>query len=201
MKFIIPLLLAALSLVGCAEMSPYLIGRISDASAWDTRKAELEQFSSWTMTGRVAVQSDKEGWSATLHWDQDDENYVMRFIAPLGQGTYELEGDTVQVSLLTAENRIYNAQDPENLMQDNLGWSVPLHGLKYWVRGIPEPGVEHDNLVLDEQGRMTDLQQSGWRISILRYMQLENTDLPGKLFMSNDRFKLRIVVAGWKTGT
>ena len=194
-------MLAVLSLAGCAELSPYLTEQVADETAWDSRKIELEHFDKWTITGRVAVQSGQEGWSATLHWDQDHDRYNMRFIAPLGQGTYELEGGPERVSLLTAENRTFNAEDPESLLLDNLGWSVPLHGLKYWVRGIPEPGVAHENLVLDDKGRMTDLQQSGWRISILRYMTQENTDLPGKLFMSNDRFKLRIVVAGWKTGT
>ncbi|MGH8120912.1 MAG: lipoprotein insertase outer membrane protein LolB, partial [Gammaproteobacteria bacterium] len=79
--------------------------------------------------------------------------------------------------------------------------NVPLHGLKYWVMGVPEPGIETDNLLLDDKGRMTDLQQSGWRISISRYSEFNGKELPSKLFMQNDRFQLRLVVLAWKTTT
>ncbi|NIN34367.1 MAG: lipoprotein localization factor LolB, partial [Gammaproteobacteria bacterium] len=57
-------------------------------------------------------------------------------ISPLGRGTYQLNGDSQLVSLLTAENKLYQAETPEILLQNNLGWSVPVDGLKYWVKGI-----------------------------------------------------------------
>lgn len=194
------LILAAV-LAGCAEISPLLVEQGTNQSVWERRQQILNDFDLWTITGRVAVQSGQEGWSATLHWEQDRDKYAMRFISPLGQGTYQLYGDNRKVSLLTADNKLYQASDPESLLMNNLGWSVPLHGLRYWVRGVPEPGIETENIIIDEQGRMTDLQQSGWRISISRYTELDGTDMPSKLFMTNDRFKLRIVVQDWKTKT
>lgn len=198
---ILSVLILATAVAGCAEVSPLLVGQKADHSAWESRQKILNELDLWTITGRVAVQTGEEGWSATLYWQQDRDTYTMRFIAPLGQGTYQLYGDGQQVSMVTADNKLFQAGDPESLLMDNLGWSVPLHGLRYWVRGVPEPGIETENIIIDDQGRMTDLQQSGWRISILRYTDLDGTDLPGKLFMSNDRFKLRIVVQDWKTKT
>lgn len=160
---------------------------------------DLYKLQQWSIQGHLAVQTGGEGWSATLHWDQDNQNYMLRFIAPLGQGTYQLSGDSGKVTLLTADNKVYQATDAESLLLDNLGWNVPLHGLKYWVRGVPEPGVATDNLLLDDKGRMTDLQQSGWHISISRYSEFGGKELPSKLFMQNDRFQLRLVVLDWKT--
>lgn len=200
MRFLSVLILAT-AVAGCAEISPVPVGQEADQSAWERHQKIINDLDLWTITGRVAVQTGEEGWSATLYWQQDRENYTMRFIAPLGQGTYQLNGDNRQVSLITADNKHFQASDPEDLLMDNLGWSVPVHGLRYWVRGVPEPGIETENIIIDEQGRMTDLQQSGWRISISRYTEQDGTDLPGKLFMSNDRFKLRIVVQDWKTKT
>lgn len=200
MKFHAVILLAAL-LTGCAEISPLLVDQESDQASWEKRQQAISDLQLWTITGRVAVQAGEEGWSATLHWQQDHEKYAMRFIAPFGQGTYQLYSDGQQVSLLTAENKLFHAESPESLLLDNLGWSVPLHGLRYWVRGVPEPGVKADNLIIDGAGRMTDLQQSGWRISISDYTRLDGTDMPSKLFMANDQFKLRIVVQDWKTKT
>lgn len=194
-------LFLAVSLAGCADLAVLTPEGQVDSNAWNTRQQDLYKLLRWSLKGKLAVQSGNEGWSAILHWDQDAQNYTMRFIAPLGQGTYELSGGPGAVTLLTADNHLYKSAGPEDLLQDNLGWNVPLHGLQYWVRGVPEPGVATDYLLLDEEGRMTDLQQSGWRISILNYRKVEGMQLPAKLFMQNDRFQLRLVVHDWKAAT
>lgn len=201
MNRLFPLLLVML-LAGCAGM-PYWSsapGEI-DTNAWDLRQEALNKINTWSIKGRLAVQDGQGGWSATLFWDQKNQSYRMRFVAPLGQGTYQLQGDNDLVSLLTADNKLYQADTPETLLLDNMGWSVPLHGLKYWIKGVPEPGKSTENLLLDDQGRLTDMQQSGWRISISRYTDFNGTQLPSKLYMHNDRFKLRLVVDDWKTSS
>ncbi len=197
MKRLIPLLLVLL-LAGCAEM-PFGPERKPNTAAWDLRQEALNQLQSWSIKGRLAVQTKEEGWTATLHWSQKLEAYTMRFIAPLGRGTYQLQGDDQNVFLLTADNRLYQAADPESLLQENLGWSVPLQGFKYWVKGVPEPGIDVQKMLLDDQGRIIDMEQSGWTINISRYMDVEGAQLPEKLSIQNDRIKLKLVVADWKT--
>lgn len=194
------LLLLVMLLAGCAELS-FLTPppKTADIAAWSLRQEALNRLTTWSLRGRLAVQAGAEGWSATMHWDQDVQNYTLRLIAPLGQGTYQLEGDDQIVSLLTPDNKLFQASTPERLLRENLGWEVPLHGLKYWVKGVPEPGVDSANLVLDEQGRMTGLEQSGWRINISRYSDFNGAQMPSKINMQNDRLKLRIVVQDWKT--
>jgi outer membrane lipoprotein LolB len=186
-------------MAGCADLAPVAPGGKFADAAWDARLADLYRLRQWSIHGHLAIQAGGEGWSATLQWDQDNQNYMLRFIAPLGQGTYQLSGDEVKATLLTADNKVYRATDVESLLQDNLGWNIPLHGLQYWVRGAPEPGITTDNLVLDDKGRMTDLQQSGWRINISKYEEFNGKELPSKLLMQNERFQLRLVVLGWKT--
>ena len=199
MKITIPLLLV-LILTGCAGI-PLFGTQKANVPAWDLRQEALNKLENWSLTGRIVILSGDDGWSATLHWNQEEGNYTMRFIAPLGQGTYQLYGDEKLVSFLTDKNELYQADDPEQLLQSTMGWSVPVHGLKYWIKGIPEPGIESKNLLLDEQGRMTELQQSGWSISISRYNDFDGTQLPSKLSMQNERIKLRLVIQDWKTNT
>ena len=191
--------LLVVCVTGCADFALVSPAVKPGGPAWDARLQDLYQIQRWSIQGRLAVQAGGEGWSATLHWDQDKQTYMLRFIAPLGQGTYQLSGDGEKVTLVTSDNKVYRAMDAESLLQDNFGWNVPQHGLQYWVRGVPEPGVATENLLLDDKGRMTDLQQSGWRISISRYGEFGGKELPSKLFMQNDRFQLRLVVLDWKT--
>ena len=53
---------------------------------------QREQIKSWDLKGRLSLTSEKESGTMTFHWTQDQERYLMRFIAPLGQGTYALRG-------------------------------------------------------------------------------------------------------------
>jgi len=192
--------LLAILMAGCAEI-PLLQsekGKL-DSDVTDARLNILYGLNTWALKGRIGIQTDKEGVTATLHWAQVGDRYQLRFIAPLSQGTYELRGNQQQVTLLTAKNERFIAKDPEQLLLDNIGWKIPLNGLNYWVRGLPEPGADIDNLVKDDKGRIKDMEQSGWRISILRYTKVNEFELPGKLFLQNDRFKLRLVIQGWQT--
>ena len=184
-------------LAACAQLPFLPTGTTPQAKAWKLREAALQGLRQWTLHGRVAVQNGKEGFSAGLRWVQQGPAYQLRLMAPLGQGTYELQGDAHGVTLHTADNRVLHAADAQGLMQDNLGWSAPVAGLRYWVLGIPEPGVPVDYLRVDEQGRLSDLEQSGWRISVLDYRQAGKLVLPSKLYMHNDTLELRMVVQSW----
>ena len=192
------LLVVTLLLSACAE-TPALKSSIGQESAWERHSRELSRLQVWKAKGRLAIQADEDGWTASIHWDQDHDNYRIRLIAPLGQGTYELTGSDEGVVMTTADNRILNARNPERLLEDNLGWQVRLSGLRYWILGLPEPGVDAEQVNFDNEGRLSDMQQAGWRVSVLRYIGTDGLQLPGKLFMHNDRFKLRLVIHEWET--
>ncbi|MCI0401607.1 MAG: lipoprotein insertase outer membrane protein LolB [Gammaproteobacteria bacterium] len=192
--------LAALAvlLTACAELPSTPIPGTPLQEAWRSHQAELLTLQHWSLTGRVAIQTEKDGWNATLRWTQQDDAYSMRVISPFGQGSYELQGSAHGVIMRTADNQTLVAQDVEALMLENLGWSVPVAGLRYWVRGIPEPAWPVDTIALNDEGYMADLQQSGWRVSVLRYVKQGDLTLPAKLFMHNARFKVRLVVENWE---
>lgn len=180
-------------LTGCSEI-PSRPQRDNDIAQQNQR----EQIKRWKLNGRFSLSSEKENGTVTFHWTQDDERYLMRFIAPLGQGTYALrggEGDGVY--LLTAKNEMLHADDAESLLSQSVGWYVPMSGFRYWVRGLPEPGVEITNQQFDEQGRVEEMQQDDWKISIKRYMDVDGVGLPGKIFMHNDHFKLKLIIQAW----
>ena len=161
---------------------------------------QREQIQSWKLNGRLSITSEKESGTVSFYWSQDYERYLMSFIAPLGQGTFALrggEGDGVY--LLTAKDKVLHADDAETLLQQSVGWHVPVSGFRYWVRGLPEPGVDVTNQQFDDQGLITEMQQADWNIRIKRYMDVEGLDLPAKIFMHNDHVKLKLIIQTWDT--
>ena len=157
----------------------------------------LEAIRNWQVDGRIAIQRGDEGWSAKLRWDQRTDGFQMRLIAPLGRGTYQLAGDDTRVELSMPDGRTFAAADAEALMREHLGWSLPVAGAEYWMRGLVAPGPEPAYIRHDEAGQLTDLEQSGWRVSILKRIESGGFNLPAKLFMHYGDMKVRIVVANW----
>ena len=93
---------------------------------------------------------------------------------------------------------VLTAITPEKLIRDELGWDVNLAGLKYWIRGIPEPNSKYSQLLLDEKGRLQDMKQSGFTISILRYTDKKNISLPAMLCIKSKDIELRLVIQNWE---
>jgi outer membrane lipoprotein LolB len=195
--------LAWLSLVGllagCAgRLPPPLAPTLPPAQqAWDARVAALTPLTTWALEGRLAVQRDKEGGQARLQWRQQGAAFELRIIAPLAQGTSVLWGDTGAVALVTADGHRYTAPDVDVLMATHLNWSLPVAGARYWVLGLPAPGHPIANIRYDDSGRLSDLAQDGWRISVLDYQDVAGTSLPRKLFLLGDKLQLRMVITQW----
>jgi outer membrane biogenesis lipoprotein LolB len=58
--------------------------------------------------------------------------------------------------------------------------------------------VEIDNYQLDNNGRLSLLQQADWMITYERYQPVKGVSLPSKLALENKEFKVKIVVALWE---
>ena len=189
---LLPVLAVISALAGCAggslRSAPPPVAPPVDA---------LEAIRDWQVDGRIAIQRGDEGWSAKLRWDQRADGYQVRLIAPLGRGTYELAGDASRVELSVPDGRTFVATDAEALMREHLGWSLPVSGAEYWMRGLVAPDSEPGYIRRDEAGQLTDLEQGGWRVSILKRSASAGFNLPAKLFMHYGEMKVRIVVANW----
>lgn len=202
MKFLLPPLLA-LFLGACTTLLPTTDpGEVSPpgGDAWREHADSVVSLEGWFLKGRLVIRTEQEGWNASLHWRQQDERFNLRVLAPLGQGSVELsgrEGDTI--TLVTSDNERYSAPDAESLMERQLGWSMPVAGLNYWIRGLPARDGGITAAEPDDRGRIARLEQNGWVVEISEYTRALGRDLPRKLRISNDRFEVRLVIQSWET--
>ncbi|MDH3343270.1 MAG: lipoprotein insertase outer membrane protein LolB [Gammaproteobacteria bacterium] len=196
---VLVLLLAAL-LVGCATHS---VAPALDAEAvdrlWESRQAQLGELAGWQMKGRVAVKSEQDSWSASMSWQQQAEAFDIRFSSMLGQRMAQLKGDALTASLYLPDDRVLSASNVSELLDDELGWSVPMDGLRYWLVGMPAPmAVGKSNKALDELGRLQWLEQSGWRIEYQRYRAAGILEVPKKMVLTRNDLRVRLVIDRWQ---
>ena len=179
-------LLLALLLGGCAAL-PTVTPQHPEAAA------ELDR---WAFNGRVSLTREEAGWHAALAWHEYAGEYDLRVTGPLGQGAFELSGNAAGVKLVDADSRTYTARDADALLRHVTGWTLPVTGMHYWVRGLAVPGVEA-RVEQDAAGLVSRLDQSGWVIRYDRYQPVDGVMLPGRLRMEQDNVSVRLVIDEW----
>lgn len=193
------LLLTAL-LTGCASVPQ--LPTADQHLLWQQHRQSLEQKADWTITARIAGSTEDDGWNGKLSWRQSAENYQMHFQAPFGQGALQLLGNADRVEMRTSDNQMLVADDVESLLYEQMGWRLPLKGLRYWVLGLPMPVTEPEQaepvLSFDDLGRLTSLRQSQWQVNYEAYRRVDEIELPRKVFLENHTLSLRLVIDRWQ---
>lgn len=193
------LFLALLS--GCAT-TPQLPLAEQDR-LWQQHRLSLAQETNWALSARISGNSEDDGWSGKLTWQQTGENYRIHFQAPFGQGAAQLLGEPGYVEMRAADGQVFAAADAESLLYQQLGWRLPLAGLRYWVLGLPMPESEpvpESVLAFDGVGRLARITQAQWQIRYSGYRQVGGLALPKKMYLENASLNVRLVIDRWQFG-
>lgn len=172
---------------------------IAQQAAWELHRVTLENIHSWNLKGRVAGKSNDEGFRTGVRWQQNQQMFNIDLHGPLGRKVAVITGDDKKVELNTSKGEHYSAADSEALMQELFGYSLPINGLRFWMRGIPDPEQRYASLELDEMGRLKQLHQAGWIIEFNRYHESDPA-LPAFIKLSNSTLNANIKIDKWILG-
>lgn len=187
-------LIICVFLTACATV-PIQEVPLNQNISWNTRASQLNTISEWKLQGAVALATSHGGQNASMTWQQDKANYQIDLFGPLGVGHITLKGDANNVVLL-ANGKTIQASSPEMLMQEVLGWQLPISHLYYWVRGIPAPNLAK-TMTFDPYHHLLTLSQQGWIIQYQRYSNVQGVDVPTKILLKNGELRVVIVISDW----
>ncbi len=119
--------------------------------------------------------------------------------APFGQGVFRIESEPGEpYRLRLPDGRVFENLSAEALLEDVIGWSLPIEGLDYWIRGMPRPRSDYSHRVRAD-GRTRSIKQDQWEISYLDYFeQQEDSRLPRKIKLANDTITVKLIVERWQ---
>ncbi len=170
-------------LTGCAT-APVAVQRAHEVDA------------PFAFSGRVSVKQGEHRDSAGLRWVHRAPEDEILLLAPLGQTVARIHRDVQEVTLEAGGKR-YAAQDMEALMQQVLGWQLPLSGLRYWVTALPAPeglsGMERNG-----NGQVSVLRQQGWEIRYTRYAAAMPDALPLRLSLKREDLEVLLLIDEWE---
>lgn len=181
--------LTGLLLTACSTFTPTQL-------PWAQRQAQLNHITQWHSSGVVGIRTPTEAWSATFNWEQHPERFHLQLFAPLGAGNLILSGNAQQTELINSKGEHYQASTVEALLAERTGWYLPVSLLRYWILGKPAPKLS-SQLAFDQYHRLSVLHQAGWTVNYQHYQIVNNIELPTALELSNQYFKIRLIIKHW----
>ena len=87
------------------------------------------------------------------------------------------------------------AADAESLTHEAFGYALPVSGLVWWVRGLPDPARAFEARH-GAYGQLAQLRQDGW---VIDYLQYAADARPRKLVVAREGLSIRLVADSWQT--
>ena len=187
--FVTPLLTVLLSaLLASCSLLP---------SSSTEQQSQLDRIQHFEVRGKISVRSPDDSVTGYLRWEQDHQQYDLFITGPLGQGSSRLYGDQSHASLtLPDQQESLTAASAEQLMAEQMGWYIPVQGIRYWIKGQPSPSSE-SQAEYDEYGMLASLRQDGWSITFKRYQQYQGSWLPGLIKLKGYDYQLTVAINDW----
>lgn len=155
-----------------------------------TARERLYNLEQWSFDGRLALTGKNDSWSANINWGHKPDDEKIKLSGPLGQGAtvIQLMGNLVTID--RGDGRVQSSTQPEEFINQQLGMFVPVHSLRYWVIGLPEPT---DPFVETATG----FKQAGWLVEYKQMQPVDNQSMPRKITVANEQVKLKLIIDQW----
>jgi outer membrane lipoprotein LolB len=159
---------AIVALSGCASVKPQGPSMSNAATAVTAQTSRAYH-------GRFAVQYvDQNGQQRNAYgnfdWQERGDTVTLQLRNPLGQTMAIVTSSPSAATLELPNRQPLTADNVSTLMQNALGFALPVEGLRYWLQPSVAPTskatTEKDP---QQETRLKEIQQDGWTIDYIAY--------------------------------
>ena len=191
----------ALLLASCSQ-SRFPSDSVTAAERWDKHQLSAAARDQWDIQARAVVRLQGEAYNLGIQWREHQGERLILLQAPFGQGVIRLEaapGQQYRLSL--PDGRVLRDHSPEALLESVIGWSIPVSGLHYWIRGIPSPGKPYSHR-LNDADNARQIKQDQWTIEYKDYFAPDQgLALPRRIELTYDQILIRMVIERWQSAS
>ena len=141
---------------------------------------------SWQLRGKIGIRSDQGSANLSFVWDQSPHSYEISLTGILGAMVARLNGDAHEVVLTLPDGSEHHGSNIDALLEDQLGYQLPVSLLQYWVRGVPDPRFTY-------KSTGDGFYQQGWRVELQQF----GARGPRKSQVRQADVRLRLVALEW----
>lgn len=203
--------LTLLTLSGCQLLEPRHepgANQLADAR----NQQQLSELRHWRLQGKISIaQGSRREHAAISYWIQQGDTFEANLTSPLlGLAATTLVGNPDSLRIETAGEPARESRQPSLLVQQVLGWPLPLSAIPFWIKGSPAPESPHRWRDIPESGAI-QLEQQDWIIRYDRIAPLALTDgdsnrsqpvqLPHRVVLQRTDVEIKVIITEWEAQT
>jgi outer membrane lipoprotein LolB len=185
-----------LLLVSCATIKEQVK---TEPASWAAEQAKRQQIKTWEVRGRLGVQTELTGGSMDIIWKNDGDDFSIRLIAPMGAGSYLVQGDKGQAVIRFPNGSTKTIKNIDNVFSSMLEVDLPASAVKDWIRGIPSKTLSVEQISWDKKGHLNRVKQAGWNVEMTKYAG-DKIAMPHNIYLSRDgesELDMRLILRQW----
>lgn len=186
----------ARSLLRCLCILALLSSAACEHMAKKPSTATIKYSETWQASGKLAVRFDGQNKTANFNWVNRAEDYDIALFGFLGLGNAAIKKRADKVTL-EAKDGNFSASSAEDLMLQQLGWSIPVSDLRYWIKGLPSPHSTASEQSFYPGGHTKTLQQNTWQLTF-EYEDETTHSLPQKIQALHPQMRLTLIIKSWE---
>ena len=170
-----------------------------EPAAWVAEQQKRQQVNNWEIRGRLGVQTENNGGTMDIIWKNADQDYSIRLIAPLGAGSYLVQGNRDHAEIRFPDGQTDTVSNIDVVFNSIFEVDLPVSAVKDWIRGLPSKALTVEQISWNEQGLLTKIKQSGWNVEMSKYTG-DKILMPHAIYLSrdgNDELDVRLVLRQW----
>lgn len=170
-----------------------------EPAEWPAELQKRQQISSWEIRGRLGVQAKDTGGSMDIIWQQSDDDFTIRLLAPLGAGNYLIQGEKGAAEIRFPDGTKKWVDNTEDIFEYVLDVKLPASAVKDWIRGLPASGLATESTVWNTKGLIDRIKQSGWNVEMRKYSG-DKILVPHSIYLSRDddsELDIRLLLRQW----
>lgn len=161
--------------------------------------ARLEAISSFTLSGKLQVQTAQRQFSAPIHWVHTVDGDTIFLMGPMGEVVARLDVTRLGAVLRTQKEE-RRADQPGVLLETVTGYAFPVDGFSSWVLGKPK-SARAENFLWRKDGHLLALAEDGWQIRYTAYQEIQGLLLPQKVEVERPEARVVLIIESWSLPT
>lgn len=169
---------AVLSLSGCASFYDTTV------SNPDIYHKPQNVDTSYNIDGRFSIINHQKDYYGNFNWQHESDFDSLSLMSPLGNAVAKITVES-SVAILETSDGKYSGTDLDELLIRQLGFTLPVSYLHYWVQGIPLPNYPV------ESSLSSGFSQLNWNIEYLRWQDVNH---PQIVQVSNKDLRIKLLI-------
>ncbi|MDT8283071.1 MAG: lipoprotein insertase outer membrane protein LolB [Gammaproteobacteria bacterium] len=168
-------------------------------AGWSAEIQKRQQITAWELRGRLGVQTRDTGGSMDIIWQQADDDFTIRLLAPMGAGNYLIQGEKGVAEIRYPDGEKEFVDNVDEVFKSALEVDLPVSAVKDWIRGLPAGELPVESIEWNTNGLIDRISQSGWNVEMKKYSG-QKILIPFNIYLSRDdepELGIRLVLRQW----